>query len=168
MVSMNRFWDWYERNYLLNISIALSLFLLQIIHLIWLAVDVVALKVLGTPLLQVEGFLERLLIFVDFTEIPALISVSVVTIYDLRSRWSTKAILYLIFLNIQWLHLFWITDEFVVDAFASPISTTVYLAIIAIAIDYLEVPVMLDTIKKFVAAVRGRRTIEFFKKNFRK
>ena len=51
-------------------------------------------------------------------------------------------------LNSQWLHLFWITDEIVLEVLA--VKTLVYipawLAWIAISIDYLELPVMYDTI----------------------
>jgi hypothetical protein len=39
-----RFWGWYERHYLLNVSIAACLFLLQILHLTWLGADVIALR----------------------------------------------------------------------------------------------------------------------------
>jgi hypothetical protein len=58
--------------------------------------------------------------------------------------------LYLFLINTQWLHIFWITDEFVVDLLAiheTNIKAHV-LVWLAIFIDYLEIPVIIDTIKK--------------------
>ena len=71
-----RFWRWYERTYVLNISIALGLFLLQIIHLIWLFGQVVWAKLFGVPLFELSGVWHWLIIAVDYTEIPALVSVA--------------------------------------------------------------------------------------------
>ena len=31
------FWAWYERHYLLNVVVASALFVLQLVHLFWLA-----------------------------------------------------------------------------------------------------------------------------------
>ncbi|WP_196300572.1 hypothetical protein, partial [Streptococcus pneumoniae] len=75
---------------------------------------------------------------------------SVLYIYELQKRFSWKPVLFLIMLNSQWLHLFWITDEFVVNQFAGRAVTVlpVWLAWVAILIDYLEVPVMIDTFLK--------------------
>src|SRR3989338_2693864 len=114
---LNKFWQWYERHYLLNIGIATGLFLLQTIHLIWLFGDIIIFKITGHALFGVNGFSEIALIVVDYTEIPALISVSVVYIHELSKTFSWKSVFYLFALNIQWLHLFWITDEFVVQTF---------------------------------------------------
>lgn len=164
-----KFWAWYERAYTLNISIALGLFLIQICHLIWLFGEVVWAKAFGVPLFAFNGFWQWIIILVDYTEIPALISVSLIYINELRGKWTTKNILYLGFLNIQWVHLFWITDEFVVASLTGsvPVMLPLWLAWVAIAIDYLEVPVMLDVLKKFVHSVRNRRVGEFLKKELR-
>lgn len=164
---LQKFWQWYERHYLLNIGIALSLFFLQIVHLVWLALDVMATKAFGYSFLNLTPLIEHLLVFVDFTEIPALISVSLIYIHDMKTGWTAKALLYLLFLNLQWLHLFWITDEFIISSFRDAIVPPL-LAWFAIAIDYLEIPVIIDTVKKFVTAVKKRRAVAFLKKDFRK
>jgi len=92
-----------------------------------------------------------LVILVDYTEIPALLSVSLVYINELRHGFSASNILYLILINVQWLHLFWITDEFVVTAFNEGGTVLPFwLAWVAIGIDYLEVPVMIDTTRRFI------------------
>jgi len=41
------FWDWYERNYALNLSVAVGLFMLQLIHLYWLSAEVVLQRLTG-------------------------------------------------------------------------------------------------------------------------
>lgn len=162
------FWAWYERTYTLNVSVALVLFLIQIVHLVWLSGEVVWAHVFGAPLFTFTGIWETIIVLVDYTEIPALISVSLIYINELRSGWSGKSALYLLFLNSQWLHIFWITDEYVVTTFNSAGTVLpVWIAYLAIAIDYLEVPVMVDTIKKFSAAVRERRVGEFLKTELR-
>ena len=98
-----------------------------------------------------------LIILVDYTEIPALISVSLVYVNDLRKRGaSLKPILYLLFLNSQLLHIFWITDEFVVSSGAGETSSLpVWLAYVAILIDYLELPVIYDTVKRLAVTLRA-------------
>jgi hypothetical protein len=148
---MERFWGWYERNYKLNISIALALFALQVVHLVWLTLDVVWLRLFGSQLIELSAWFQWVVVMVDYTEIPALVSVSLVYIHELRTTFSWKKVLYLFFLNIQVLHMFWITDEFVVTTFtsATPLMPA-WLAWIAILIDYLEVPVMIDTLKRFL------------------
>ena len=162
------FWGWYERTYRLNVTIALGLFLLQIVHLIWLFGEVVWTNFTGQPLFIFTGVWETLIVLVDYTEIPALLSVSLIYINELRGGWRVKSALYLIFLNTQWLHIFWITDEFVVTMFNNPGTILpLWLAWVAIAIDYLEVPVMIDTIGKFVRATREGRTTEFLKYELR-
>lgn len=164
---MKRFWQWYERNYLLNIGIAAGLFLFQIIHLVWLFGDVIIPRLGGSPIFGTSGFWNWALILVDYTEIPALITTSLVYINELRKRFVWKPIWYLVALNIQWVHLFWITDEFVVEAFADPIALPVWLAWIAILIDYLEVPVIVATLRKFFAAVRDRKVKDFLEHDLR-
>ncbi len=162
------FWDWYERTYTLNVSIALGLFLLQIVHLVWLFGEVVWSKAFGTPLFIFTGVWETVIVLVDYTEIPALLSISLIYINELRSGWNWKSVMYLVFLNTQWLHIFWITDEFVESSF-NGIGTIlpIWLAWVAIGIDYLEIPVMIDTLKKFLKAMRENRTVEFLKHEFR-
>ena len=60
--------------------------------------------------------------------------------------------LYVVLLNTQWVHMFWITDQVVVDTFAghSLLAWNAVVAWVAILIDYLEVPVIVDTLRKVV------------------
>jgi hypothetical protein len=162
------FWDWYERTYTLNVSIALGLFLVQIIHLAWLSGEVVWAHLFGAPLFVFSGVWENIIVLVDYTEIPAILSVSLVYVHELRQSLNFKSGLYLFLLNIQLLHIFWITDEFVETSFNSAGTVfPLWLAYIAIAIDYLELPVMLDTCKKFAVALRERRVGHFLKTELR-
>jgi hypothetical protein len=150
------FWRWYESHYLLNVAFAAGLFVLQIIHLIWLLGDVVMPRLGVGALFDVGGVFEWLLIIVDYTEVPALVTVSLLYINELRRGFSWRAISYLAALNVQWLHLFWITDEFVLVAFSGGATVfPVWLAWIAIFIDYLELPVMAATIRRLITALRG-------------
>src|SRR3989344_5313790 len=153
------FWAWYERTYTLNVSIALGLFLLQIVHLIWLSGEVVWARLFGASLFELHAVHDLFIAVVDYTEIPAIISVSLVYINELRSGWRWQSALYLLFLNSQLLHIFWITDEVVVVALAgaAPVAMPLWLAWIAIGIDYLEVPVMVDVLRRFVRAFREQR-----------
>jgi hypothetical protein len=158
------FWSWYERTYVLNVSLALGLFLLQLAHLVWLFGEVVWAFLTGIPLFVAEGLPKTVIVLVDYTEIPALLSVSLIYINELRKRFNIKDLLLLIFLNSQWLHLFWITDEFVETTFNEPGTILpLYLAWVAVGIDYLELPVMVDTVRKFMRAVRERRAAQFLK-----
>jgi len=168
MTIWRNFWEWYERTYALNVSIALGLFLIQIIHLIWLFGEVVWSKAFGVPLFTFTGIWETIIVLVDYTEIPAILSVSLIYINELRNGWNFKSALYLVFLNTQWLHIFWITDEFVVTSFnGAGTVLPLWLAWLAIGIDYLEIPVMIDTVKKFYVAMKKGRTAEFLKHELR-
>jgi len=153
-----KFWQWYERNYTFNVGFAAGLFLLQIFHLIWLFVEVVWGKFFGVPIFSLHDAPKAVMILVDYTEIPALFSISMIYVNELRKKFGWKSLLFLIFINSQWLHLFWITDEFVIDSFThdSELILPMWLAWIAILIDYLEVPVIIDTIKRFFASLKER------------
>ncbi|MEX2090976.1 MAG: hypothetical protein WD989_02520 [Candidatus Paceibacterota bacterium] len=149
---INKFWFWYEENLHLNIGIAAILFSWQLIHLLWLTTNVVLPGTLDYGFSNLGANWELLIILVDYTEIPALIAVSLVYMNELRARRDIKkSVMFLVLLNSQWLHLFWITDEFVIKQFkdTSDIILPVWLAWTAIGIDYLELPVMYDTMKKF-------------------
>jgi hypothetical protein len=151
------FWAWYERHYLVNVALASALFTLQIVHLVWLTFDPLWTKLLGEPLFTIDDSARWLIIFVDYTEVPALVSVSLVYMNEFRKGFALRPVVYLFFLNIQWLHIFWITDEFVVES-SSGDSTTLpkWLALVAIVIDYLELPVIVDTLRKLTVAVVRR------------
>jgi hypothetical protein len=152
------FWGWYERHYTLILWATTLLFFLQVVHLYWLGAHVILHRLLGYGLWDPSEVLQYLIIIVDYTEVPAIISTSALYIYELQKRFSWKAVLFLIMLNSQWLHLFWITDEFVVNQFDDHAVTVlpVWLAWVAIMIDYLEVPVMIDTFVKSGRALRQK------------
>lgn len=153
---LDNFWNWYERHLTLNIALASFLFSWQVIHLVWLFGDVVVLRLFGFPFWHFSGFWEKAIVVVDYTEIPALISTGLIYVNNLRKKYDQKSLLYLIFLGSQFLHIFWITDEFVVDVFTgrgSIVGIPPLLAWIAIMIDYLEVPVMIETFRTLARRV---------------
>lgn len=164
---VNRFWEWYERNYTLNVGVAAGLFFLQIVHLMWLFAEVIWFKFFGVTLIHFHDAPRLILILVDYTEIPAIIATSLVYINELRSKINWKSALYLAFINSQWLHLFWITDEFVLEAFTGKTLLPVWLAWVAILIDYLELPVIVDTIKKFLVSIKEKRVKTFLREDLR-
>lgn len=167
----NSFWQWYEKHYVVNVSVATFLFVLQIVHLYWLSADVVASRLIGRSFFELTGIWEFIIVFVDYLEIPALISVSLIYINELRKGWHWKSFIYLVFLNSQWLHILWITDTFVIQQFQETSNAAlmpIWLAWLAILIDYLELPVMFDTIKKFFIAMKKKEVTEFLKEDFAK
>ncbi len=141
-------------------SIAAALFALQIVHLAWLTLDPLWLKVTGDALITVDKPWSWPLLLVDYTEVPALLTVSLVYLNDLRKDgFAWKPALFLLLLNSQWLHIFWITDEFVVESSAARATVLpVWLAYVALVIDYAEIPVIIDTFRKVAATLRERRT----------
>jgi hypothetical protein len=153
---LNNFWNWYESHLLLNVSIAVFLFSLQLIHLYWLAASVVATRLIGQSFFDLNGIWQVIIVLVDYTEIPAIVTTSLIYIHQLTKRFSLKDALLLLFLNSQWLHLFWITDEYVIEQFsgASVSLLPFWLAWIAILIDFLELPVIYDITKKLIVSIR--------------
>jgi len=149
--TLSRFFGWYERHYRVNLAATTLLFLLQVIHLYWLTTHVVLDRLTGVSYFDPSPFWQYVIIAVDYTEIPALLSTSVLYFYELHKKFSWKPVLFLLFLNSQWLHLFWITDEFVIERFLEDgaVALPMWLAWVAILIDYLELPVMVDTTVKF-------------------
>lgn len=149
---INNFLDWYKRNLKLNHAIVAVLFGWQLLHLFWLTTHVLADRVLGYSLFNPNDFYQFLLVIADYFEIPALLSGTLLYFYSLKEGSVKKNITYIILINSQWLHLFWLTDEYVIEFFKSGSDAIlpVWLAFIAILIDYLELPVIYDTIKKFV------------------
>lgn len=165
-----RFWDWYERHYALHVGIALVLFLWQLVHLYWLGADVIAVRLFGVSYFEAQGWWRILLIVVDYTEIPAIVSTSLLYIFELRQRMSWKILGLLLLLNSQWFHLFWITDEFIEEVLTGRGAGTVlpvFLAWVAILIDYLELPVILDVVFRFIRALRQGRGLDFMRKEVR-
>lgn len=151
-----KFWLWYERHYLMNISLSAGLFVLQLFHLYWLTTHVLMFRLLGQSFFSPSPLWQYILIAVDYTEIPALLATSLLYAHQLKGGFRWKLVLYLIMLNVQWLHLFWITDEFVVNQFGGAPGTILplWLAWVAILIDYLELPVIVDTVRQVIVAMR--------------
>lgn len=148
--SWRRFLNWYEKHRRIHVAIAAGLFTTQIVHLVWLTGNAVSPRLFDFQFFNVEGVTQTLIAVVDYLEIPAIISTSLLYILDFRKGFSWKPLLMLFFINSQWLHLFWITDEVVIAAFTGePESWPVWLAWVAILIDYLELPVIYDTLRQF-------------------
>ena len=163
-----RFWDWYQRHYAFNLSLTTGLFTLQLVHLYWLTAHVVMQRFTGVSYFSPTPFWQYVIIIVDYTEIPALISTTILYLYELRQRFSWKHVWFIVSLNVQWLHRFWITDEFVVSKFtgAQTHQTVLlpnWLAWIAIFIDYLELPVIADTVIRLIREGGHGRLKKFLK-----
>ncbi|MBI3232250.1 MAG: hypothetical protein HYZ51_04190 [Candidatus Doudnabacteria bacterium] len=155
----NQFWKNYEKRFQLYAGITTGLFLLQIVHLFWLTTHVVAFRLFNKSLFDPSNFWQLVIIFVDYTEVPAIVTTSILYVHSLRQKFNYKDLILLILINSQWLHLFWITDEFVLNVIHGNNPATIlpfWLAWIAILIDYLEIPVMYDTIKKFLRSLKTK------------
>ena len=149
---LRNFWKWYERHTTLNTGIASGLFTIQLVHLYWLTTAVVFLRLFGKAFFTPSPIYEFIITLVDYAEIPAIITTSILYLNELRKNFNTRSLWFLFFINSQWLHIYWITDEFVLEHFTrhvGPSILPVWLAWVAIFIDYLELPVIYDTLKKF-------------------
>lgn len=153
------FWKWYNENLKLNSGVTAGLFLIQLFHLYWLTTHVVLFRLTGVSFFDPNKFWQTFIILADYTEIPALILTSIFYINELRKGFSYKSLLYLILLNTQWLHIFWITDEVVLEQFTGSalVIFPIWLSWIAICVDYLELPVIYDTTKKFVISILQKK-----------
>lgn len=157
MSYLDKFWTWYKQHYLFTLTATTFLFLLQLFHLYWLFTDVVLKRLFGHSFFVFPPFWGALSTILDYTEIPALISTSLIYVHLLREKFEGKNLLYLFFLNIQWLHLFWITDQVVVEHLGLSqgfLHWSAIVAWIAILIDYAELPVMYDVAKQTVLALK--------------
>jgi hypothetical protein len=143
------FWTKYES---LNLKITFILISLQILHLYWLTADVVLQRIAGESYLGLPRILLPLFIVIDYVEIPALVSGITFYLFSIfkRGSHSRKNIVFLLLLAIQVVHIFWITDEVVYESLLDNdlVIFPVYAAWIAILIDYLEIPVMVDLFYK--------------------
>lgn len=154
---LNNFSNIYDKRYRVYSGITAGVFLLQIIHLYWLTTHVVSDRLFGVILFNPNEFWQTVIIIVDYLEIPAIITTSILYLHSLGKKWNTKDLILLLLLNIQWLHIFWISDEFVLDTWHQGVAGTIlpfWLAWVAIVIDYLELPVMVDTTKKFIMSLQ--------------
>ena len=147
--------NFYLRYQNLNLKISFLLISLQLLHLYWLTTDVVLYRITGTDyFVQASGFV-LLFIIIDYIEIPALVSGIIYYFFNLIYNKKEKRIkntIFLILLAIQSIHIFWITDDIVYSTFvgADLIEIPEYLVWIAILIDYLELPVIYDLLKRII------------------
>jgi hypothetical protein len=143
------FWTRYEN---LNLRITFILISLQILHLYWLTADVILQRISGQSYLGLPKELLPLFIVVDYIEIPALVSGITFYLFSIFKGEPNprKDVIFLILLAIQIVHIFWITDEIVYESLLGNdlITIPLYLTWIAILIDYLEIPVMIDLFHK--------------------
>lgn len=159
------FWRWYEKHYSFNVTLAAGLFVWQLVHLYWLSADVVASRLFGQSYFEISNLWRFLIALADYTEMPGIIAVSLFYFDGLRKKFNWKNVLFLIFLNSQWLHLFWLTDELIAARFSGQsfgaaqdgpfgvaqgqlIFLPPWLVWLAISIDYLELPVIYDIFRK--------------------
>ena len=156
--TLQNFFDWYKRNYKTNLYITAGLFVWQLVHLYWMFMDIILFRIFGHEFWHVGKIGNLIISVVDYTEIPALILASIFYMEELQREFKWKSVLFLILLNSQWIHLFWITDEVVVAQFtgSAAILIPAWLSWSAIIIDYLEVPVIYDTIKKVFQSLSAR------------
>ena len=153
---MEGFWRWYERHLTLATAAAAAMFVLQLVHLYWLTTDVVLFRLTGRSFFDVGGVWQLLIAVVDYVEVPALVTTSFVYINDIRKGDVRRGLTYLALLNSQWIHLLWITDEFVIQQFGvGGVCVPALLAWVAIAIDYLERPVIVDTVRRLPELLRS-------------
>ena len=155
---VQKFINFYRRYENLNLKITFFLISLQILHLYWLTTDVVLQKIFGHSFFLVPKSLLPLFVVIDYIEIPALISGIIFYSYSIRRDNSTakKNYIFLGLLGIQVVHIFWITDEVVYSSLFnySFVEIPYFLSWIAILIDYLEIPVMVDLFYKIVKKKR--------------
>jgi hypothetical protein len=152
-----RFWAWYQRHYLATLVITTGIFLLQAFHLYWLLTDVVLQRLTGHSAFAFPQAGMVVYVLADYLEIPALVSASLLYVFELRRRPGWRPLLLLLLLNTQWIHMLWLTDDVVVRSLAntSLFSWGSAIAWVAILIDYLELPVMVDTVRR----VYGERRV---------
>jgi len=140
-----RFCEKYEEA---GAKVAFFLIALQIVHLAWLTTDIVLVKLDPTRTQMFPIALEPLQAVVDYLEIPGLfagVSIYVMSIMR-KDRNSVRNMLFTAMLIIQFVHLFWITDEVVYQVLLKSdlVEIPDSVAWVAIMIDYLEIPVMFD------------------------
>lgn len=149
--------NFYLRYQNINLKISFILISLQLLHLYWLTTDVVIYRLTGTDYFRDLSDFILLFIIIDYIEIPALVSGLIyyffTIIYDKKEKERRiKNTILLILLAIQPIHIFWITDDVVYTTFVGSdlIYMPEYFAWIAILIDYLELPVIYDLLKRII------------------
>lgn len=132
------------KNFLVKISFILMA--LQIIHLFWLTCNVTLPMFNFNDLKFNEG--SFLFVSIDYLEIPSLIITSTSYLFIIfRENRKPKNILYLSMLLLQFFHIFWITDEFIVNYFY---DLPFYLLVFVVFIDYSELFILFDLGKRLL------------------
>ncbi len=157
---LNRFWNWYQQKYNVIVPITAGLFLLQIVHLYWMTTNIAFFRLFGHPFWNPNNFWNSVIAVVDYTEVPAIITSTIFYIHQFRQGNRVRSILFLFLINSQWLHLFWITDEIVYAMITGTIliPLPMWLSWFAIFVDYLELPVIFDTIRKSIRLLRNKKS----------
>ncbi|MFA7315720.1 MAG: hypothetical protein WC059_02880 [Candidatus Paceibacterota bacterium] len=157
---LQRFWAWYEKRYRVIAPLTAGLFLLQLVHLYWMTTNVVFFRLYGYPLWNPSEFWNSVIAIVDYTEIPAIITSTLLYLHQLRQGGGWRSILFLILINSQWVHLFWITDEIIYANLTGAVLLPLpaWLSWLAISIDYLELPVIFDTIRSSLRLLRNKKS----------
>ncbi len=152
-----KFINFYLRYQNISLKISFILISLQLLHLYWLTTDVVIYRLTGIDYFVGLSDFILLFIIIDYIEIPALVSGIIyyffaITFDKNEKEKRIKNTILLILLSIQSIHIFWITDEVVYSTFVGSdlIYMPEYFAWIAILIDYLELPVIYDLLKRII------------------
>jgi hypothetical protein len=128
------------------IKISFILMALQIIHLFWLTCNVTLPLFNFNDLKFSEG--SFLFVSIDYLEIPSLIITCTSYLFIIfRESHKPKNILYFGMLVLQFLHIFWITDEFIVNYLD---DLPIYLLVFVVFIDYSELFILLDLGKRLL------------------
>jgi hypothetical protein len=117
---------------------------LQIVHLYWLTETSLLPLFFSSRYVIFPGILVSLFVLADFIEIPAIITRTYLYAINYKNN-PLRNIAYVFLLNTQWFHIFWITDTYVINNITG-IYWSFYLSLLAIVIDYFEIPVILDTL----------------------
>ena len=124
---------------------------MQIFHLQWLTTDVIMPKLYNISIDTSFSYGTVFYLFADIVEIPAIITRSYLYVISLNKKYSSKNLLLLLILNSQWLHIFWITNTFLVNNITESVTEWNYfLSWVAIAIDFLEIPVLIDSVGELI------------------
>ena len=124
---------------------------MQIFHLQWLTTDVIMPKLYNISIDTSFSYGTVFYLFADIVEIPAIITRSYLYVISLNKKYSSKNLLLLLILNSQWLHIFWITNTFLVNNITESVTEWNYfLSWVAIVIDFLEIPVLIDSVGELI------------------
>ncbi len=141
---------WYRRHYLATLIVTTALFLLQLFHLYWLFADVILKRLTGHSyfVFPPQGLL--IYVMIDYLEIPTHLAAMGLYFYEFRQGVKAKSLFFFFLLQLHWIHLLWITDDVVVNTIADHplLAWGSAAAWVAILIDYLEVPIIVDRLRQ--------------------